>query len=356
MIDAFAIYNIVYDSLLNSTNKYVTSLAILIGFYIFYKFFLIIIKRVILRITEHTKTDLDEKLVNSTEGPVSYILFMIGIKLALIPFELSGAFGFYSNKVANSIIILLVGLFLIRLSSTLIKQFGARWAKKTKSSLDDALIPVFNNFAIIVIIVFVVIFTLQSWDIDITSLLAGVGIAGLALGFAVKDSLANIFGGISLILDKAVRVGDRIEVGSVSGIVHDVGIRSTKVRTWDNEIIVIPNGELANSQIKNYQFPNKKQRIILEFGVEYGSKHDKVKKLALGTLKNMEFVLDDPEPFCNFDSMADSALIFKLFFWVDDIANKFSTKEKVTCRLYDSLNKAKIGIPFPQMDVHMKKK
>ncbi|MFC1754543.1 mechanosensitive ion channel family protein, partial [Thermoproteota archaeon] len=136
----------------------------------------------------------------------------------------------------------------------------------------------------------------------------------------------------------------------------DVGIRSTKIRTWDNEIIVIPNGEMANSQIKNYQLPNKKQRVIVEFGVEYGAKHDKVRKIVMGTLKNVEHVLEDPEPFCRFSEMGDSALNFKFFFWVDDIANKFTTKETITGNIYDALNKAKIGIPFPQMDVHVKKR
>jgi len=142
----------------------------------------------------------------------------------------------------------------------------------------------------------------------------------------------------------------------VSGIVHDVGIRSTKVRTWDNEIVIIPNGELANSQIKNYQLPNRKQRSIIEFGVEYGASHEKVRKIAMETLKKVEHVIDDPEPLCRFQSMGDSALNFKLFFWVDDVANKFAAKEVITSKLYDALNKAKIGIPFPQMDIHLKKK
>ena len=81
----------------------------------------------------------------------------------------------------------------------------------------------------------------------------GVGIAGLALGFAVKDSLANIFGGISLILDKAVQVGDYIEVNGTSGEVVDVGLRSTRIRTWDNELLIMPNGTLANSEFKNWK-------------------------------------------------------------------------------------------------------
>jgi len=356
MVDIIAMYNELYNMLLNTTNRYVTALAILIAFYVIYKLFLIITKRVVLKITEKTPTDLDKMLVEGVEGPISYILFMIGVKLAIVPFELSGSIALYSAKIVNSILILLVGFLIVRVLKVLIHGIGTKWASKTKSTLDDALIPVIDNFSMIVVFIFVILYVFQSWGIDITSMLAGVGIAGLAIGFAVKDSLANIFGGISIILDKAVKVGDRVEIGDVSGIVHDVGIRSTKVRTWDNEMIIIPNGELANSKIKNFQLPNRKQRAIIEFGVEYGASHEKVRKIALDTLKKVEHILDDPKPLCRFSSMGDSALNFKLFFWVDDVSNKFSAKEIITSKLYDSLNKAKIGIPFPQMDVHVKKK
>ncbi|MBU0535474.1 MAG: mechanosensitive ion channel family protein, partial [Nanoarchaeota archaeon] len=190
IINIYAVYTEAYNTLLNTTNKYVTSLAILISFYIFYKFFLVIIKRIVLKVTHKTKTDIDDQLVEKTEGPLSYILFMVGIKIALIPFELSGSLGLYINKLANSILILLIGLFLIRLAGVMIRQFGARWAHKTKSTLDDSLIPIFDNFSTIVIFIFVVLFVLQSWDVNITSFLAGVGLAGLAIGLALKDSLA----------------------------------------------------------------------------------------------------------------------------------------------------------------------
>lgn len=356
MIDIYALYLQFYDILLNSTNKYLTALLILASFYVIYKLFLIITKKVILKITEKTPTDLDRKMVEATEGPVSYILFMIGVKLAIVPFELVGVVGFYSGKIANSIIILLIGLLIIRIATVMINGLGAKWAKKTKSSLDDALIPVADKFSKIVIGIFALMFVLQSWNINITSLLAGVGIAGLAIGFAIKDSLSNIFGGISLILDKAVRVGDRVEIGDISGVVADVGIRSTKIKTWDNDLVVVPNGYLGNSIIKNHQLPNKRARVIIKFGVAYGTKHEKVRKIAVETLKKVKHILDDPAPYCRFCSMGDSALDFKLYFYVDDISNKFGIEEVITSKLYDALNKAKIEIPYPQMDVHVKRK
>jgi len=217
-------------------------------------------------------------------------------------------------------------------------------------------LPLSKKIINAIFIIFAVIWILKLWNVDVTGLLAGVGIAGIAIGFAIKDSLANIFGGISLLFDKAFQVGDMIELESgIKGVVDDIGIRSTRVRTFNNELMIIPNGQLANGRVTNYNQPTLSARVVVSFGVEYGTKHEKVKKLVLDTVAKISNMLDDPAPVVVFTSMGDSALLFEAKFWVKNISERYETKEKATCMIYDALNKAKIGIPFPTRTVHVKK-
>ena len=180
---------------------------------------------------------------------------------------------------------------------------------------------------------------------------------GIAISFAVKDSLSNIFGGISIILDQSFRVGDKIKIDSGEvGVVEDIGLRSTKIKNYDNQIIILPNGYMANAKVINYAQPNNLVKFRVNFGVDYGSNPEKVKKVIIETLIKIKNVLKDPAPGVVFKEMGDSALIFQAMAWVDDYNDAFMTKEESTNKIYLALNKAKIGIPFPQMDVHLKKK
>ena len=217
--------------------KYITAIIILLIFFILSKLFLFIVQTVIIRITEKTKNTLDELLVEQTNKPISLLLLFFGVKITFDYLNLSGTLAYIVQKSFVSLIyigLIYLALVVVRVSV----HYGLKtFAKKTKSSLDDALLPLLNKTANVAVILLGIIFILGEWGVDVTALVAGVGVAGLALGFAVKDSLANIFGGISLIIDKTFQIGQRIQLqdGTV-GIVDDIGIRSTKLKTFNNEL------------------------------------------------------------------------------------------------------------------------
>ncbi|MGB6340031.1 MAG: mechanosensitive ion channel family protein, partial [Candidatus Aminicenantaceae bacterium] len=204
-------------------------------------------------------------------------------------------------------------------------------------------------------IILAFIFVFDAWNIDISPLLATAGIAGLAIGFAVKDSLANIMGGLQLVLDKTFKVGDKVQIESGEmGVILDIGLRSTKLKTYDNEVIYIPNGQLANARIKNFTVPDLSIRVNVEFGVVYGSDPEKVRQVVLEALKKTEGVLDEPEPVVQFLKMSDFSLDFIARVWVKDYTEAFGMKVKVTDVIYNTLNQAGIGIPFPTRTVFTK--
>jgi len=207
-----------------------------------------------------------------------------------------------------------------------------------------------------IVIILAVIFVFNAWKINISPLLTTVGIAGLAIGLAVKDTLSNILGGLQLVLDKTFKVGDKVQLESGEmGTILDIGLRSTKLKTYDNEMIYIPNGYLANAKIKNFTHPDVSIRVNVNFGVVYGSDTEKVQKVVLEAVKKIENVIEQPEPVVQFLKMSDSSLDFVARAWVKSYKEAYSTQLKMTDEIYNALNKANIGIPFPTRTVYTKK-
>jgi len=333
-------------------NSYVEAAIIFILFIVIAKTVTVVLRKYLKKITEKTETKFDDVLLEKTEPFLTYVIVLIGVRFVLLHL---GIMTLLLSRIINSFIAILAVYFVIILIDIFIDFWGTSWAKRTKSGV-DAMLPLIHKLSNIVLIIACLMFILDIWGKDITGLLAGVGIAGIVLGFALKDSLSNIFGGISIILDKTYRIGDRIKIDpGESGIVYDISLRSTKIKTWDNDIIIIPNGMMANSKIQNYIQPSIKSRGVIEFCVAYGSDVDKVKRVIIEAIKKVENVLDEPAPSVYFIKMNDFSLDFNAKFWVDDVAKRYETQENVTIIIYKTLKKEGISIPFPTRTVYLKK-
>ncbi|MBR9683390.1 mechanosensitive ion channel family protein [Candidatus Woesearchaeota archaeon] len=333
-------------------NKYVISILILIGALGVAKLLLFVFEKYLEKIAAKTKTEIDDLIFARTKKPIFLLILAYGFKFALLNLEING----WVNKSVNSLMALVFIFILVRVVDVVIDVWGKTFAKKTKSNLDDILLPLFHKATKVVFVVIAFMWVLDIWKVNITPYLAGVGISGIVLGLALQDSLKNIFGGITLVLDKTFMVGDKIKLESGDvGTIHDVGLRSTKLITFDNEVIYIPNGYLANSRVQNYTRPSPKVRVNVGFGVEYGSDVEKVRKTVLGVMKQLKDVLDEPVPVVHFLEMGDSSLNFKARVWVENWGDAFSKKLELTEAIYNGLNKANIGIPFPTRTVYLKK-
>ena len=338
-------------------NKYFDSVIILVLFYVLSKLVVLISQKIILRLTKKTKTDIDDLIVKRTNKPISIILLLIGFRLALVPLGIKQNILDVIEHITSSMIIVVITYVAIVVFDIIIDSWGRRVVEKTKSTIDDQLIPVFHRFSKIFISIIGLLFVLTVWGVQIGPLLTSLGIAGIAIAFALQSTLGNIFGGVSIILDKSVKVGDKIKLDAdTMGTVIDVGLRSTKIRTWDNEIVTVPNGKLADSRILNFIQPDPSVRVAIDFGVEYGSDAAKVKKVVLETLNNIKSVLKEPKPKVLMVEMADFALKFKALFWVETFDIKFDTKCIATEEIYNALRREGIGIPFPTRTVYLKSK
>jgi len=200
---------------------------------------------------------------------------------------------------------------------------------------------------------------LSVFEIDITPFLAGAGILGLAVAFAAQDIISNFFGGAIITIDKPFKVGDRIKVDTYYGDVISIGPRSTRLKTLDYQIVTIPNNKITTNVIVNYAEPDQKLRITVPVSVAYGTDPNKVKNILLDVatevVKNTEYLIDDPPPKVFFSEYADSSLNFILYVWAKKYNLPDEVKDAVNTRIADRFAAEGIEIPFPQMEVRVKK-
>ena len=337
-------------------NPYSKAAAIFIGFYLLSEVAHFVLNKYIKFITRKTKTEIDDKIIERTNRPISLLLIVIGAYLAFTPFRasLNKYISIFENIIA-SVFILVLTYIVVAVIDVLIESWGKRIADRTDSKVDDDLLDLFHRFSRIALFLIGIMFILPVWGVQIGPLLASLGIAGLAIAFALQATLGNIFGGVSMIIDKAVKVDDVVELeGGVFGTVTDVGLRSTRIRTFDNEMVVMPNGKLADMKIINHLQPDARTRGTVLFGIGYGSDVEQMKKIVKEAVSKVEDVLEEPPVEVQMVSMGDFALNFKATFWVDHIIKRYPTKGKVTEAIYNALNANNIEIPFPTRTIFMR--
>lgn len=330
------------------------ALVTFVIFYIFFKIVIFISLRFGKFLTRKTKTNLDDLLFDETKKPIAFALSTTAFYLAATQLTPSGLIERILIGIILTLITISLTLAIKRAIVIFIEGVGHRFAKKSKSSIDDELLPIITKTVVAIMWVIGFLVTLTVWGVDVGPFLASLGIAGLAISFALQDTLKNIFGGVSLIVDKNVKVGDWVSLDQVTvGEIHNIGLRSTKIKSWNNEIFIVPNGLLAAQVFKNLSLPDKRIRVVLPFGVEYGTKIDKVRTVLLSEIKKKKYVLQDPEPRILFTLMADSSLNFEARVWIADMTDMASLKDDLLQTIYDTLIKNKIGIPFPTRTLYM---
>ena len=219
---------------------------------------------------------------------------------------------------------------------------------------DASLQSFLGSFVNILLKVFVFIIVLTTVGVQMTSIVAVLGAASLAIGLAIQGTLQNFAGGVIILMLKPFRVGDAIETASGKiGVVKKIMMFTTEMHTFDNQVLFLPNGTLANGVITNLSM-GKKRRTDLTVGVSYGDDVENARKLVLKILAKDKRVLEDPAPVVLLSSLDDSAVTLTIRYWTsfDDL---YTTQADVLETIYREFPKNKLNFPFPQMDVHVKK-
>ncbi len=305
------------------------------------------------RFARRTSTHVDDDLVELLHRPIfiSFVLLGLGIAtkhigMAELPQEIT-------LSILKTVAIVVWYNLFAGLTTLLVRE--VRRTSKSKF-VQSGMLALLQNSGKIVLIALAIYFGFLAWDIEVTAWLASAGIVGLALGLAAKDTLSNVFAGISIVADAPYKNGDFITLESGErGVVTHIGLRSTRLLTQDDVEITIPNGILGNSKIINDAGgPSQKHRIRVAVGVAYGSDIDHVIATLEAVASENDGVCTVPEPRVRLRRFGDFSLDFELLCWIDRPIDRGRMSHELHCGVYKAFATNEIEIPFPQRDLHVR--
>ena len=247
-------------------------------------------------------------------------------------------------NIVLAILIFIIGKKVVKVATGIAKKL------MIKAKVDELLVNFMGSILNAMLMLFVAIAALDQLGVDTTSFIALIGAAGLAIGLALQGSLQNLASGVMLIVFRPFTIGDLVDAGGVMGVVEEIGIFSTKMRTGDNREIIIPNGSIFGGTITNVSARDTR-RVDMVFGIGYGDDIKKAKELIQNILDNDSRVLKDPAPLIVVGELGDSSVNFNVRPWCktgDYWGVYFDTHENIKL----TFDEQGISIPFPQMDVH----
>ncbi|MCK4971674.1 MAG: mechanosensitive ion channel family protein, partial [Thermoplasmata archaeon] len=302
--------------------------------------------------------DVDDKVVKTVSGPVLLLIFGYGVIQSLkildvIPDSLIVSM-LYAYEVLVAIIVVYLAFKIFRL---VFIPMSAGIAKKRNQDFNRTVFHLFESVGGVLVLVFGFFWVLTVMGMNVTVFLAGAGIAGLVIAFAMQDTLSHYFSGLHLMLDKPFDIGDTIEVDGAYLTVLGVGMRSTRLyNIFDHEIEIVPNSLLANQTISNVTKPDTEYRVSVEVGVAYGSPVKRVKEILLEAVtSNDEVVIDDGDkrPSANFTDFGDNALHFRIRFFVKNVLEQWRVTGAVREHIDQRFREEGITIPFPQRTISL---
>ena len=309
---------------------------------------------IIKKAVKKSKTDLDDKLVDIFHIPIYKSILFLGFYVAISSLLLPQKINFIFIGILKSIVV-------IYWSSSFFKALNL-FIQTSYNNLNYKIIskktlPLLDNVGKILIFLGMVYFLMMSWGINLTAIVASAGILSVAIGFAAKDTLGNLFAGIFIMADSPYKEGDYINLDTGErGYVTNIGIRSTRIQTRDDIEITIPNSVIATSKIVNESGgPKEHERVRVDVDIAYGSDLDRAKEILNNIAQACNQVCDEPKPRARLRQLGESGLRIQLLCWINKPELRGSVIDELSSNIYNMFNKENIEIPFPQRTLHIKK-
>jgi small-conductance mechanosensitive channel len=301
------------------------------------------------RITPRIEGQIDDIVLRTLHPPLYLSALLVGFYLARQPLQLNTTLDAQVRATVLTVLIVLWGVTLIRLGRKVSNELTG------VEQFEQSVIPIFQNVWTAVLLGGGAFLVLQVWNYDVTPLLASAGILGIILGFAAKDTIANLFGSLALYFDGTYRVGDFIVIeGGDRGRVENISIRSTVIRTRDDVLVTVPNAVLNSSRIVNESEPRQRRRIRLPVSVAYGSDLDDVEHVILSAVEGMDIVRKQPSPRVRYRELGDSGVLLELLCWIEAPLLRGRGTHEVLKAVYAGLQAADVEVPFPQRDLRLR--
>ncbi len=335
------------------------ALGIVILFIILSRTWFFFSKNILTKLTAKTKSDIDDILVDLAEEPLAFLVVVIGFVIAFqfLRFD-TGINDMFYNAI-KLLVMANITWFVIRFVDSFFERIIKPITEKTKTQLDDQLIPWLKNCLKSVIIFLAIIIILGNMGIDVMALLAGLGIGGIAFAFAAQKTIADAFGGISILFSRPFKLGDTITFsnGAYTGKVEDIKLRYTKIRDLDKQLVIVPNSILSGEILTNITGALKK-KVVWIIGLTYDTSNNKIeeaKKIIENAIKHCEYC-DNEYTVALQDFGASSINILVIFhtkkgIWEDMVA----ARDQVGLEIKKEFENSKIELAFPTQTVYVKK-
>ena len=315
---------------------------------------------VIQHFAKKTKSDLDDRLLAATRKHVYLLVYVFGVSILFNYIE--SLYGETAGEklfdvidgITYSIGVLIVANLVARIIRTSLIWYGENVATRTESTVDDEFVPLLDRAGKIIVYALAVLIVLDHFSIDVKGLIAVLGVGSLAIALAAQDTIANMIAGFVIMIDRPFRVGDRLRLhdGTVCSV-YQIGIRSTRLVTLQNTMIVSPNSELTKSSVHNLSYPSPEIQVQVSVGVAYDSDIEKVRRIMVEEASQHPRVMDTPAPAVTLNTIGPSALEVGLYCRVACTADQAPVASELRERILARFRQEAIIIPYPQMVVTM---
>lgn len=324
------------------------SLALLAGSYLVARTISFALGRVLGAAAARTSTRLDDALLAGLKRPVTYILFLVGASFALERVPAPASWLLRAHEVLVVLGILLVALALLRAWGVILDWYTTRPHFAESGGPIHEFGPLLSKLGSIFIALVAAIAMLQRFGVNVSSLVVSLGVGSLAIGLAAQDTLANMFAGFILMLDRPFRIGERIKLGSGElGDVEAIGMRATRIRTIDDTLLIVPNSMLVKDKVVNQSRPSRHITTRIEVGVAYGTDLARAKKVLAEAALAAEYVESDRAPVVLVTRFADFSINLLLIFWARDYVQQGLAQSAVHEEIDRRFREEGIEIPFP---------
>ncbi|UCZ51901.1 mechanosensitive ion channel family protein [Bacillus shivajii] len=331
------------------------AVGIIIIFLVFRKIFTTYLYKIILRFSKKAPTEIVTNILLAFEKPLRVFFVFVGFYVAFMYLPLAEVFNDPMEKLFRSFIIILIAWGLYNLSASTSTVF-TKVGERLDIELDQILLPFVSKLIRFAIIAMAIAIIADVWEYNVSGFVAGLGLGGLAFALAAQDSISNFFGGVVIITEKPFTIGDWVSTPSVEGIVEDITFRSTKIRTFADTLVTVPNSTLANESIQNHSRMEKRQ-ITFSLGVTYSTPREKVETCVRRIdemLRNHDEV-DQELIMVRFTEFNESSLDLFLYFFTKTTAwvKHLEVKEDINLKMMQILEEEGVSIAFPSRSIYM---
>jgi len=346
-------WSVLMPFLRNSPTEYFWALGVFVSSLVFLRIFKYVIVKNLKKLAKNTKSRLDDWLIDMLDVHWPFYVFLsiyFAVQWIIIPD--------FIDKAINYILIFIAVYYVINGFQKIIEHSTARMIekKKERSEQDAHMIHLMSKFIKISLWIIAILFVLSNFGINVSTLIAGLGIGGIAIAFALQSVLADIFASFSIYLDKPFIVGDFIIVGTDMGTVEKIGIKTTRIKTLQGQELIVSNKELTETRVNNYK-KMERRRIVFKFGVTYNTPSTKLKKIptVIGDIfKKIKLAELDRAHWKNF---GDSSLEFEIVYYVNtaEYLDYMNIQQEVNLAIKNRFEKMKIEMAYPTQTLYIKK-